>query len=148
MDWIINQPEGTLVGIGTANLPTVNMSMELARTRATTHIAQQLGQLVNNMVTDYMAASEVTQDALGFQETITRALTEQTVTGAQLVALEQDANGNWWAVQVLDRTRTSQTVNDAVNNLNPSFGAAMGALDRMDRAFEQLNEQPLVPVSN
>ena len=148
MPYIINAPEGAIVGIGTARFPTISMSMQMAQSRALTHIATQLGTFAQNMVTDYMAASEVTQDAIGFSETVSRQLTEQTVEGASTAVIDEDAAGNWWAVLILDRARATTTVQEAMHNLNPSFAAAMGGLDRMDRAFEALNAAPLVPIGD
>ena len=149
MQYIINAPEGVLVGIGTANMPTPAGSLQFARTRAMTHIAQQLGTLVNNMVTDYMAMSEITQDAIDFQESITQTLTRQEVTGAVPTYVHNVEGTNIiWAVYTLDRSRTTQTVNDAVAALNPGFGAAMGAIDRMDRAFDRLSQDEIGFVGN
>jgi len=146
-DWIVNAPEGVIVGVGTGNFPTVQMGLQMSQNRALIHIATQLGTFARNMVTDYMAASEVTQDAVGFSETVARTLTEQRVTGTRTVGIDQDANGTWWAVVVLDRTVANTTVQEAMHNLNPSFAAAMGGLDRMDRAFAELNAEPLVPIA-
>lgn len=139
-DAIMNAPEDVLVGIGTAKLASLSQSMTISATRARAEISRQMNTMVQDMVRDYQASSEVDPDsAISFQENITVALSKSTLTGSKIVESDQDANGNVWTVVHLGKA-------DVVNEINQAQAAAKLAIpamasfnaeDRMNAAFEK-----------
>jgi hypothetical protein len=83
--WINEQPpEDILWGIGVGSEAQTQMRLTMADTRARADIARQLNTLVQNMVVDYAreAGGIDNTAALQFAETVTRNVTEASLTGA------------------------------------------------------------------
>jgi len=137
-------PEDVLVGVGTARMQTLAMSRTTAATRARTEISQSMNTVIQNMVRDYTAASEVDPAAgLAFQESITVALSRSELRGTVIHWEGSDTNGNWWVVMHLSK-------GDVVNEITQAQAAArlavpaMASFDaeaRMNEAFQNMREQ-------
>ena len=135
MNALINAPEGVLIGIGAAT------SQAQAATYAKAQISNSLATIAVNMVTDWLATTEVFDfDAvLLFQEIMVDALFESTLQGASIVA-EGTADDQYWVVVTLSGNNVIMEIasaNEHAALLNPALGAAMGSVDRLDRALDR-----------
>jgi hypothetical protein len=139
-DWNKNVPEDALVGIGTARAQSLNLARTTATTRARAEISRQLNTMIQDMVRDYSAGSEVdTKAALSFQENFTLALSKSTLTGSTIVDEDQDDNGNYWVMVMLSKTNIAKglTQAQAAARLAVPAMASFSAEDRMNAAFDR-----------
>jgi hypothetical protein len=141
-----NAPEDALVGIGTAKLASLSQSRTVAGTRARAEISRQLNTIVQDMVRDYQASSEVDPgSAISFQENMTVALSKSTLTGSKVVDEDVDSNGNVWAVVYLEKSNVASEINQAqaAAKLAVPAMASFNAEARMNEAFGKLNSQEM-----
>jgi len=141
-----NAPEDALIGIGTAKLASLSQSRTVAATRARAEISRQLNTMVQDMVRDYQASSEVDpQAALSFQENMTVALSKSTLTGSRIADEDSDASGNWWVVVILDKTSVVNEINQAqaAARLAIPAMASFNAEARMNEAFGRVNNEEI-----
>jgi hypothetical protein len=139
-DALKKAPEDALVGIGTARAASLSLARTTATTRARAEISRQLNTMIQDMVRDYSASSEVDPSAaLSFQENITVALSKSTLTGSVPVEEDQDANGNYWVVVMLSKTNTVNEITQAqaAAKLAVPAMASFSAEDRMNAAFDR-----------
>jgi hypothetical protein len=145
-DALKKTPEDALVGIGTAKAQSLSLARTTATTRARAEISRQMNTMIQDMIRDYSAGSEVDpQAALSFQENITVALSKSTLTGSVSVEEDQDENGNYWVVVMLSKTNTVQEINQAqaAARLAVPAMASFSAEDRMNAAFDRAYNQEL-----
>ena len=136
-------PEDVLVGIGSANLATTNQSRTTAGSRARAEISRQMSTIVQDMIRDYTASSEVNNAAaLAFQENFTLSLSRSQLSGAAVVAEEQDKDGTWWSVVYLSKANVAREISQAqaAARLTVPAMASFDAQQRMDEAFEKQRE--------
>ena len=139
-DALKKAPEDALVGIGTARAASLSLARTTATTRARAEISRQLNTMIQDMVRDYSAGSEVDPSAaLSFQENMTVALSKSTLTGSVPVEEDQDDNGNYWVVVMLSKTNTVNELNQAqaAAKLAVPALASFNAEDRMNAAFDK-----------
>jgi hypothetical protein len=139
-DALKKAPEDALVGIGTARAQSLSLARTTATARARADISRQMNTMIQDMIRDYNASSEVDpQAALSFQENITVALSKSTLTGSVPVEEDQDENGNYWVVVMLSKTNTVQEINQAqaAARLAVPAMASFSAEDRMNAAFDR-----------
>jgi hypothetical protein len=142
-----NVPDDVLVGIGVAKLASLSQSMTVSSTRARADISRQMNTMVRDMVRDYQASSEVDpQAAISFQENITVALSQATLTGARVVEQDQTEDGTVWTVVWLDKTALANNINQAqaAARLAVPAMASFNAEERMNAAFASQSAQPFV----
>jgi len=99
-----------------------------------------MSSMVSNMVRDYTASSEVDpQAAIAFQENITVTLSSSDVSGAQVIAEDEDRDGNWWCVLYLNKAAIAREINQAQTaaRLTVPAMASFDAETRMNEAFER-----------
>jgi len=150
-DALKKAPEDALVGIGTARMGTISLSRTAASTRARAEISRQLNTMLQDMVRDYTASSEVDPNAtISFTENITVALSKSQLTGASVVAEEIDDDGNYWAVVMLTKTNAVQEINQAqaAAKLAVPAMASFNAEQRMNEAFAKQAAQEIGYASN
>ena len=139
-DALKKAPEDALVGIGTARAASLSLARTTATTRARAEISRQLNTMIQDMVRDYSAGSEVDPSAaLSFQEVMTVALSKSTLTGSVPVEEDSDDNGNYWVVVMLSKTNTVNEINQAqaAARLAVPALASFNAEDRMNAAFDR-----------
>ena len=140
-----NAPEGVLIGIGSARLATQSQSKTVAETRARAEIARAMNSMVENMVRDYQASSELDHTAaLSFQEDITVALASARLQGA-VINDEDWINGTYYIVMYLSKSDVVREINQsqAAAKLNAPFRASLLAEDRMNAAFARQSSQEI-----
>jgi hypothetical protein len=144
-DALVNVPDDVLVGIGVAKLSSLSQSMTISTTRARADISRQMNTMIQDMIRDYQASSEVDQSAsLSFQENITVALSQSTLTGSRIVNQDQTEDGTVWTVVWLDKASAVTEINQAqaAARLAVPAMASFNAEDRMNEAFANANAQP------
>ena len=150
-DALRNVPDDVLVGIGVARLASVSQSMTISATRARADISRQMSTMIQDMVRDYQASSEVDPGAaLSFQENITVALSRSTLEGSRVVEQDQTADGSIWTVVWLDKQRVANEINQAQSaaRLAVPAMASFNAEDRMNAAFANASAQPFQANEN
>ena len=148
-DAILKAPEDVLVGIGAAKLASLSQSMTVSETRARADISRQMETMIQDMVRDYQASSEVDPSAaLSFQETMTVALSKSTLNGCSRNAQDRDADGMVWTVMYLGKNNVAQEINQAqaAARLAVPAMASFNAEQRMNQAFDRVNNQDPVGV--
>jgi len=139
-DALKKAPEDALVGIGTAKMGTLSLSRTAATTRARAEISRQMNTMIQDMVRDYTASSEVDPSAvLSFTENMTVALSKSTLTGSVPVDEDTDEAGNYWVVVYLGKSNVVQEINQAqaAAKLAAPAMASFNAEDRMNAAFDK-----------
>jgi len=137
---VVNAPEDALVGIGSAKMSTDAQSRTFATTRARAEISRQMSTMIQDMIRDYTAGSEVDPSAsLSFQENITVALSKAELTGSRVVDFDYTDDGTCWVVVSLGKTNVVQEINQAqaAAKLAVPAMASFNAEDRMNAAFDK-----------
>jgi hypothetical protein len=150
-----NASEDVLIGIGTYkignDMSKMSSAMTFAQTRARADIARQLDSIVKNMVTDYVAQSELDSSAaLSFQESITTALARADLKGAKVVENQTD-NGLLWVVMEYSKSAAyEEAINpaQAAAKLAIPAAAAFDAQTRMQNAFDKEAGGGPIPVND
>ena len=145
-DYIKKAGDDTLVGVGTAKMATLNQSRTLAQTRARAEISRQLETIIQDMVRDYTAGSEVDHSAvLQFNEQITVALSKATLVGASIVDEDMDQNENYWVVIMLNKANAANEINQAqaAAKLAVPAMASFSAEARMNEAFDRATREEI-----
>jgi hypothetical protein len=150
--WVIaamnDKGENVIAGVGTAKLATINQSMTTSETRARTSIVRAMNSIVQFMMTDYTASSEVDTNAvLAFQEEITRTLARGQLQGAFIKEQNADQNGQWWCVVHYPLDSANNQIRSAARSaaaLAPHAAAAFDAQERMKNAFDNISGQSWV----
>ena len=148
---ILNAPEDVLVGVGNAKLASLSQSRTISTNRARAEISRQMETIVQDMIRDYQASSEVDPAAaLSFQENITVSLSKATLQGATVVDQDVDKDGQVWTVVFLGKTNVAQEINQAqaAARLAVPAMASFSAEDRMNAAFNKVNNQEVRVGSN
>jgi hypothetical protein len=154
-DAYIKASEDVLIGIGTYkignDMSKMSSAMTFAQTRARADITRQLDSIVKNMVTDYIAQSELDPSAaLSFQESITTALAKAELKGSRVVQSQTD-NGLRWDVMEYSKTAAyEEAINpaQAAAKLAIPAAAAFDAQARMETAFDKAAGGGPVPVGD
>jgi len=139
-DTLKKAPEDVLIGIGTAKAASMSLARSTAATRARAEISRIMNTMVQDMVRDYSAGSEVDpKAALSFQENITVALSKSTLTGSTIINEDQDENGNYWVVVMLSKANTVAEITQAqaAARLAVPAMASFSAEERMNAAFDR-----------
>ena len=145
-----NAPDDVLYGIGVANMATLSHSRTLAATRARAEIVRQMGVMIEDMVRDYVAGSEVDHSAvIAFQENITVQLARGELVGSTIVAEDRDSEGVW-AVVMLNRADAVREINQAqaAARLAVPAMASFDAQARMEDAFNRHDSRYMVQVND
>jgi len=141
---ILNAPEDVLVGVGNAKLASLSQSRTVSTTRARAEISRQMETIIQDMVRDYQASSEVDPAAaLSFQENMTVALSKSTLQGSVVADQDADKDGMVWTVVHLGKTNVAQEINQAQAAARLAVPAmvSFNAEDRMNAAFDRVNNQ-------
>jgi hypothetical protein len=147
-----NASEDVLIGIGTYkignDMSKMSTGMTFAQTRARADISRQLTSIMKDMITDYVATSELDADAsLSFQENITQALSKADLKGAKIVTSNTD-NGLLWVVMEYSKSAAASDYSaaQAAAKLAVPAAAAFDAMARMENAFDKAAGGGPVPV--
>ena len=140
-----NAPEGVLIGIGSARLPSQSQSKSVAETRARAEISRAMDSIVQDMVRDYQASSEANPEAaLSFQENMTVSLSKSRLQGA-VISDEDWIDGTYYVVVYLSKSDVVREINQAqaAAKLAVPAMASFNAEARMNAAFDRVAAQDL-----
>jgi hypothetical protein len=144
--------EDVLIGIGTYrignDLSRLSTGKTMAETRARADIARQLRSILESMVIDYTATSELDPNAaISFQESITRALSRADLRGSVTKAMDTQ-DGVLWVVMEYSKSAAASDYNAAAASARLAVPAARAfdALERMDTAFGKTAAGGPIPV--
>jgi hypothetical protein len=147
--------EDVLIGVGNYkignDMSRIGTAKTIAETRARADISRQLTTIVKDMVTDYVAVSEIDPSAaLSFQETITQTLSKSELRGARVIKMDTDNKGVLWLVMDYSKSAAVNEVNQAVSaaKLAVPAAAAFDALERMNTAFDKEAGGGPIPVGD
>jgi len=145
-DAFLAASEDVLIGIGTyktgGDPAKVGTGKPYAEARARADISRQLQSIIENMITDYTANSELNpKAAISFQENITRALSKSELKGSKTVRMGTDNNGVLWIVMEYSKSLAADDFNaaQAAAKLAVPAAAAFNALERMDKQFDKMS---------
>jgi hypothetical protein len=146
-------PEGVIWGVGSAKQSTLQQSMTFATNRARVAIAQELDSQVQSMLTDYTrdAGSVTNQNGITLQESISRTLTDYTLSGAKVVQnWENPKDGTYWVRAELSVADAKSATVDVFNSASADFAEfqAARASDLMDAQLAKRSAAPPVRVEN
>ena len=140
-DAYLKASEDVIVGIGAYkignDLSRISTGKTFAETRALAQIARQLKVIIEDMVTDFTAQSELDPTAAkSFQEIITRNLSKATLQGARVIKMDT-LNGVLWVVMEYSKSPAANDFSaaQAAAKLDVPQAEAFDALSRMDEAF-------------
>ena len=139
---VANAPADVLVGVGNARLNSLAHSRTASAGRARAEIARQMNTMVEDMVRDYMAGSELDpRAAISFQEVITVSLSRAELQGASIVAQDRARDGVVWTVVFMGRENVAKEINQAqaAARLAVPAMASFDAEARMNEAFNRTN---------
>ena len=148
---ILNAPEDVLVGVGNAKLASLSQSRTISTNRARAEISRQMNTMVQDMIRDYQASSEVDPAAcLSFQENMTVSLSKATLQGSQVKDQDMDKDGNVWTVVFLGKSNIAQEISQAqaAARLAVPAMASFNAEARMNAAFEKALAQEIQVGNN
>lgn len=148
---IKNAPEDALIGIGSAKMATQSQSRTIATTRARAEISRQMSTMIQDMIRDYTAGSEVDHSAVvSFQENITVALSKAELTGSKVIDFDYTDDNTCWVVVQLGKTNVVQEINQAqaAAKLAVPAMASFNAEDRMNAAFDKAYGSEIQVQSN
>jgi hypothetical protein len=149
-----NASEDVLIGIGMYkignDMSKMSAGMTFAQTRARADIARQLQSIIQNMVIDHFATSELDPTAQSsFQENITQALAKAELRGAKVV-VSNTQDGILWVVMEYSKSAAASDFDAAAAAAKLAVPAAIAfdALSRMDNAFDKTAGGGPVPVGD
>jgi len=134
-----NAPENVLIGIGSAKLSTQSQSKIVAESRARAEISRAMNSMVQDMIRDYLASSEVDPNSsLAFQENITVTLSKSELQGAAIND-EDWINGTYYVVMYMNKADVVREINQAqaAARLTVPAMASFNAEERMNAAFDR-----------
>jgi hypothetical protein len=140
-DAVKNAPEDALVGIGTARMSSTSQSRTFAATRARAEISRQILTLMQDMIRDYTASSEVDPDtAIAYQENFTLALSKSALQGSSVVNEDMDDNKAYWVVVMMPWDGAKKEISQAAAQAKLAVpkAASLDAEKRMGDAFDKL----------
>ena len=145
-DALKKAPQDAVIGIGTARMANISQSRTTAQTRARAEISRTMESLVQDMVRDYFAGSEVDHSAvMAFTENITVSLSRSRLVGSAIVEEDMDGNGQYWIVMMMGKTQAVNEINQAAAaaKLAVPAAASFSAEERMNAAFDKYYSQEL-----
>jgi hypothetical protein len=109
----MNAPEDVLVGIAYAKESSTSASKTSAVNRAKEEIGRQIVSIVQMMVTDYTASSEVEPSpSISLQESVSRTIS--SLSGINIVDEGIDADGNYWVAVYMNKADVGNVISQAV----------------------------------
>jgi len=137
--WVAELPPDTEVwGIGFAKLQNETLAMQTATTRAQAEAAQQMGALVQTMLTDYASESGIVDNPRSVMaiENIQRNIVNMNLSGSSINARERMSDGTWWVRIAVKKADALRQISSILDNEVADY-----AEFRSDQAQRQLEYQ-------
>ncbi|MBN2051312.1 MAG: LPP20 family lipoprotein [Spirochaetales bacterium] len=145
-DFVLNPPVASdaIFGVGYGKQSTFALSRTVAQTNARADIAKQVETTIQSAVISYAQEAGVDGDTqtIQFLETVTKEITDQTLSGATPVRMEQDKDGGVWVLMQYPKQALLDAAEDSfVRNEGAAF-AEFKAAQAVDRLNHELENNP------
>ncbi len=143
-DFVLNPPMATdaIYGVGYAKQSTMPMSIKVAETNARADIANQIETTIQAAVTSYAQESGVDDNTqtIKFAETITRQITDTTLSGAIVKSRVPMKDGGVWVLMVYSKDALKQSFEETAKKFERNEDAAFAEF-KADQALQKLDYQ-------
>lgn len=140
-DFVLNPPVATdaIYGVGYAQQSTLPLSIKVAEANARADIANQIEAQIKSAVTSYAQEAGVGDDTqvIEFAETITRQVTDTTLSGAITKQRAPMEDGGVWVLMVYSKESLLGSFEEAAESFERNEGAAFAEF-KAAQALEQL----------
>ncbi len=143
-DFVLNPPMATdaIYGVGYAKQSTMSMSIKVAETNARADIANQIKTTIQAAVTSYAQEAGVDKNTqtIKFAETITRQITDTTLSGAIVKSRVPVKDGGVWVLMVYSKDSLIKSFDDTAKKFERNEDAAFANF-KADQALQKLDYQ-------
>ena len=145
-EWWIDPPiaEDALYGVGSAKMSTLDNSRRTATARARADIAFQMEATIRSAITDYAQEAGVDDEnqVINFVETISRQVTDTTLTAIRTEAVYQTDNGTVFALARYQISDFTEAASDAFVRNEATAFAEFKAAQALDQLNSELRDNP------
>jgi len=145
-DFVMNPPVATdvIYGVGYGKQSTFALSRTVAQTNARADIARQVETTIQSAVTSYAQEAGVEGDTqtIQFLETVTKEITDQTLSGATPVRMEQDNEGGVWVLMQYPKQALIDAAEQSFQRNEAAAFAEFKASQALDRLNRELEDNP------
>jgi hypothetical protein len=144
--WYLNPPvvEDAFYGVGSAKMSKIDSSRKMAIARAREDIAFQINATVKAAVTDYAqeAGADGESQTISFVETISRQLTETTLTNTKTEKVEVDSEGRVYAMVSYNVNEFKKTAEEEFRRNEDAAFAEFKAQEALKKLNYELENNP------
>lgn len=143
-DFVLNPPMATdaIYGVGYAKKASPALSMKVAETNARADIAAQIETTIQAAMTDYVQEAGVdgNSQTIEFTESITRQITDTTLSGATPQQRVPMDDGGFWVLMVYSKESLVESFDEVAKSFERNDDAAFAEFKAAD-ALKMLNSQ-------
>ena len=143
-DFVLNPPMATdaIYGVGFAKQSTMALSIKVAETNARADIASQIETTIQEAITAYAQEAGVDENTqlISFVETITRQITDTTLSGATPKSRVPMDDGGVWVLMVYGKDALIDSFEDVAEGFERNEDAAFAEF-KAAQALEKLDYQ-------
>ena len=143
-DFVLNPPMATdaIFGVGFAKQSTMALSIKVAETNARADIASQIETTIQEAITAYAQEAGVDENTqlISFVETITRQITDTTLSGATPKSRVPMDDGGVWVLMVYGKDALVDSFEDVAESFERNEDAAFAEF-KAAQAIEKLDYQ-------
>jgi len=136
---IMEAPDDVFIGVGSAKMSTVPMSINTATTRARADISRQVNSVIQRMVVNYTDGSNASsEDKILFTETITIQTSNVTLEGDALVVLGiVEEGGYYWTALSIKKESVADQISHIISEkvVNVPAMSSFDAKTHFNNAF-------------
>lgn len=141
-DFVLNPPIATdaIYGVGYAKKTNPSLSMKVAETNARADIASQIETTIQSAMTDYTQEAGVDNNTqvIQFTETITRQITDTTLSGATPQQRVPMDDGGYWVLMVYSKESLISSFEEVTKAFERSEDSAFAEF-KADEALKMLD---------
>ncbi len=143
-DFVLNPPLATdaIYGVGYAKQSSMSLSIKVAETNARADIASQIETTIQEAITAYAQEAGVDDNTqlISFVETITRQITDTTLSGATPKSRVPMDDGGVWVLMVYGKEALIDSFEDVAEGFERNEDAAFAEF-KAAQAIEKLDYQ-------
>lgn len=150
-DFVLNPPMATdaIYGVGYAKQSSMALSIKVAETNARADIASQIETTIQEAITAYAQEAGVDDNTqlISFVETITRQITDTTLSGATPQSRAPMDDGGVWVLMVYGKDSLIDSFEDVAKEFERNEDAAFAefkAASALEKLDYQLANNPTV----
>ncbi len=143
-DFVLNPPVATdaIYGVGYAKQSTMSLSIKVAEANARADIANQIETTIQAAVTSYAQEAGVDDNTqtIKFAESITRQITDTTLSGAIVKSRVPVKDGGVWVLMVYSKDALKKSFEQVAKEFERNEDAAFAEF-KADQALKKLDYQ-------